>query len=370
MGETSGARIVPVMLAIGFLLAGCASSGPQFGDNRHAHYQVGRPHYTVAAYQVNGVWYHPKVDYQYDQTGTASWYGPGFDRQATADGEIYDMNQLSAAHKTLPLPSMVEVTNLQNGRSLQLRVNDRGPFVGDRLIDVSRRSAQLLGFETTGTTPVRVRILKDESIQVAAAAMRGELGAVAVAEAPHVIRTAALTAAPRVAPRPAIQLAAGVPPSLRAAEVIAGPLPQHVAPPQLAPPQAAPQEAALLPVAPPGAMSASRPALAASARRYWPTLISPAHAETLHTRMAAALAPAKNPRRIFIQAGAFAVPENAQRVRARIASLGSVKIVPPAGNGGALYRVRLGPVGSEAEAARLLGRVIGSGYSGARVITE
>jgi len=211
MGATLDARILLVILAIGFLLAGCVSSGPQSSDH-HRRFRVGQPNYTVAPYQVNGVWYYPRADYNYDETGTASWYGPGFDGHATSDGEIYDMNQLSAAHKTLPLPSVVAVTNLHNGRELRLRVNDRGPFVGDRVIDVSRRAAQLLGFEMVGTTPVRVRILKQESIQVAEAAMRGETGATMVAQAP-------IQAAP--APRPPTQLAMAAPPSLRASEVVA-----------------------------------------------------------------------------------------------------------------------------------------------------
>src|SRR5712691_2355013 len=184
MGAGAHARILPVVgiVALGFVLSGCASSGPQFGAH-HARYRVGHPSYRVEPYQVKGVWYTPKVDYDYDETGTASWYGPGFDRQPTADGEIYDMNQVSAAHKTLPLPSIVEVTNLQNGRALRVRVNDRGPFVDGRLIDMSRRSAQLLGFEGSGTAPVRVKIIKDESVRVAEAAMRGEFGGVAVAQA-------------------------------------------------------------------------------------------------------------------------------------------------------------------------------------------
>jgi rare lipoprotein A len=357
MGATLRARVLPLIVAVGFVLTGCAASGPPFSDNRHARHQVGVPHYTVAPYQVNGVRYYPKADYSYDETGTASWYGPGFDRHATADGEIYDMNQLSAAHKILPLPSMVEVTNLQNGRALRLRVNDRGPFVGDRLIDVSRRSAQLLGFETSGTTPVRVRIIKDESIQVAAAAMRGELGAVAVAQAAPVVRTASVAAAPSNRPRPVAQIAAGVPPSLRAAKVIAGPIPSEARPQETAAPRAPPPE------------PASRPALAAAPRRYWPTLIAPAHAETLHLPRATTLARSKSAGRIFVQAGAFAVPANAQRVRARIAALGSAEIVPATG-GGALYLVRLGPLANKAQAARLLGKVMGSGYPGARVITE
>ena len=372
MGAGSRARTLPLagIVALGFVLAGCASSGPQLGEH-HARYRVGHPSYRAEPYQVKGVWYTPKVDYNYDETGTASWYGPGFDRQPTADGEIYDMNQVSAAHKTLPLPSIVEVTNLQNGRALRVRVNDRGPFVDGRLIDMSRRSAQLLGFEGSGTAPVRVKIIKDESIRVAQAAMRGELGAVAVAQAAPtygttpVARTAPAAARP-IEPQPVTQVAAAGPPSLRAAQVIGEPLP--VAPPS---PAATPAPAATPEPAP-----AYPTAVAAAPRRYWPSLIGQAHAEPLHPQIAAlatsaarpVAAPTRNSGRIFVQAGAFAVPENAQRVRARIAALGSVEIVPTSGGG--LYRVRVGPVASKAAAARLLSKVVDSGYPGARVISE
>src|SRR6266446_4284836 len=185
MGGYSHVRILPVIVALGLALAGCASSGSHFAGNRHARHPAGQPVYRIEPYQVKGVWYTPRADYSYDETGLASWYGPGFDQQLTADNEIYDMNQLSAAHKTLPLPSVVQVTNLQNGRTLRLRVNDRGPYVERRIIDLSRRAAQLLGFEMAGTTPVRVRILKDESIQVAEAAMRGQAGRVQLAAVPR-----------------------------------------------------------------------------------------------------------------------------------------------------------------------------------------
>ena len=113
--------------------------------------KVGNP------YKIAGVWYHPKEDPTYDQTGYASWYGKDFHGKATANGEVYNMNALTAAHKTLPMPSYVKVTNLANNRSIVLRVNDRGPFVGTRLIDVSRRGAQLLGFEKQGVTRVRIQ---------------------------------------------------------------------------------------------------------------------------------------------------------------------------------------------------------------------
>lgn len=115
--------------------------------------RVGRP------YEVAGRTYTPAVQPGYSQTGTASWYGPNFHGHATATGETYDQEGLSAAHPTLPLNSLVQITNLQNGREAIVRINDRGPFVGDRLIDVSRRTADVLGFETTGTTRVHVRYL-------------------------------------------------------------------------------------------------------------------------------------------------------------------------------------------------------------------
>lgn len=108
-------------------------------------------------YKVAGVWYHPKEEPYYDQTGYASWYGKDFHGKATANGEVYNMNALTAAHKTLPMPSYVKVTNLENNRSLVLRVNDRGPFVAGRLIDISRRGAQLLGFQKQGVTRVRIQ---------------------------------------------------------------------------------------------------------------------------------------------------------------------------------------------------------------------
>src|ERR1700716_2698744 len=176
-----------LLVALGFVLSACASSGPETGGGHHgAGYHRGQPSYKVgSAYQINGKWYRPRVDYGYDETGLASWYGEAFDGRATANGEIFNLNELSAAHKTLPLPSVVEVSNLRNGRSLRLRVNDRGPYVDARIIDVSRRAAQLLGFEMAGTTPVRVRILKVESIEVAQAEMRDQTGRIQLAAAPR-----------------------------------------------------------------------------------------------------------------------------------------------------------------------------------------
>jgi rare lipoprotein A len=113
-------------------------------------YRVGKP-YTIAGRE-----YTPQEDINYSEVGMASWYGDDFHGRYTANGEVFDMNSISAAHKTLPLPSYVRVTNLANRRSLVVRVNDRGPYVGDRVIDLSVKSAQLLGFHGNGLAKVKV----------------------------------------------------------------------------------------------------------------------------------------------------------------------------------------------------------------------
>ena len=121
-------------------------------------YKVGNP------YKINGKWYYPAIDYKYDEIGIASWYGPGFHGKKTANGEIFNQNVISAAHRTLPLPSIVKVTNLDNGKVLSfVRVNDRGPFAGNRIIDLSKEAAKELGFVNKGVAKVRVQILEDES---------------------------------------------------------------------------------------------------------------------------------------------------------------------------------------------------------------
>ncbi|NBC20828.1 MAG: septal ring lytic transglycosylase RlpA family protein [Alphaproteobacteria bacterium] len=110
-------------------------------------------------YSVGGATVRPQGGESYDETGIASWYGPGFDGNPTANGETFDQEAMTAAHPTLPLPSLVQVVNLDNDREVVLRVNDRGPFIDGRMIDVSRRAAEVLGFEEAGEARVRVRYL-------------------------------------------------------------------------------------------------------------------------------------------------------------------------------------------------------------------
>nr|WP_310522389.1 septal ring lytic transglycosylase RlpA family protein [Polymorphobacter sp.] len=147
-----------VSLAILLVLGACATS-----KHRSAAIpaKIGKP------YQVLGTWYYPSDDRDYDQRGIASWYGPGFHALSTANGERYNQDDVTAAHKTLPMPSFVEVENLDNGRKLTIRVNDRGPFVAGRIIDLSRRSAQLLGVDKAGTAKVRVRRVFPKESEIA-----------------------------------------------------------------------------------------------------------------------------------------------------------------------------------------------------------
>jgi rare lipoprotein A len=114
-------------------------------------YFVGKP------YQVAGRWFTPSEQPGYDKKGAASWYGEAFHRRKTSNGEYFDMNTLTAAHPTLPLPSYARVTNLENGKVIVVRINDRGPFVGTRIIDLSKRSADALGYKNRGKAAVRVQ---------------------------------------------------------------------------------------------------------------------------------------------------------------------------------------------------------------------
>jgi rare lipoprotein A len=113
-------------------------------------YKIGNP------YRVAGRWYAPREEPGYDRVGLASWYGADFHGRRTANGEIFDRHALTAAHPTLPMPSYVYVTNVENGRTLLLRVNDRGPYAHDRILDLSQAAARLLGTERQGVARVRV----------------------------------------------------------------------------------------------------------------------------------------------------------------------------------------------------------------------
>lgn len=155
-----------IVLAAAIGLSGCSSNKSAFSGKGSPKYEGSDPiprgggRYKVGnPYQIAGVTYTPREEPNYDKTGLASWYGPKFHKRMTANGEWFDMNALTAAHPTLPIPSYVRVTNLENNKSLVVRVNDRGPYAPNRIIDMSRKSAQVLDFQNQGLVKVRVQYL-------------------------------------------------------------------------------------------------------------------------------------------------------------------------------------------------------------------
>lgn len=316
-----------VFAAIVLLMAisACSIIGPSDTVNTSAGdagYKIGKP------YQINGNWYYPGEDYSYDETGIASWYGSDFHNKKTASGEVFDKNELTAAHKTLPMPSLVRVTNLDNGRSIVLRVNDRGPFSQGRVIDVSQRAAQLLGFERQGTAKVRVSILPEESRALAEAAKAGRTVDIASAQysgmqggyVPQSYNGAGSSVVNR-SELPAL------PASYRTADAGAG----ETVPPTV-----------------PGRVDG---------KRFLPDPV---------VRQLEANAD----RNIWIQAGAFTVPENAEKLKGRLAGIGSSTITPITVNGVQYHRVRLGPIQSVDQADKVLQRVMTAGANGARIVID
>ena len=163
------------------LIQGCTSSievaanlGKKYLIPKEEKKRIQKPIYKIGKkYNVGGRYYYPKKDLYYNKTGIASWYGPKFHGKLTANGEIYNQYALTAAHKTLPLPSAVKVTNLKNNKSIVLRINDRGPFVNDRIIDLSSKAADILDLKREGTGLVRVQILREKSLYLEKLAKQG-----------------------------------------------------------------------------------------------------------------------------------------------------------------------------------------------------
>src|SRR5579872_6592496 len=289
------------LLCLVLPLAGCeappesagAGTGPAVG-----RYVLGKP------YQIDGAWFYPAQDWSYDETGLAGWHEAPLRGNLTDNGEGFDPAGLTAAHHTLPLPSVVAVTNLANGRSVQLRINDRGPFAPNEIIDVSRHAAELLGFEGQSSAKVRVKILVPESVAAASAARRNgsddDKGGIAdvpkaaprdkveAQELPPVagVRVAPPPVASRQAPAP-IPLAAAAPPPAPLAQAAPPP-----APPASIHPAAAPATLAAIPSAPPPRVAATPPGA----------------------------------QQIYVQAGAFASRENALRLKSRLDPLGTVNV--------------------------------------------
>ncbi len=305
-------------------------------------YKVGNP------YQINGVWYYPKEDPNYDETGIASWYGDQFHGRATANGEIFDMNEVTAAHTTLPMPSLARVTNLENGRSIVVRVNDRGPYVNSRVIDLSRRSAQLLGFERQGTAKVRVQYLSQAPL---IGAPDGSV-AVASAQAQNQARSAG-DERPAASPRAAVE-AESLPP-----------------PPGARPAQTAQGQRRIEgQVVPAGNNSGQPGAMQILAAQNQAATTPSANPNAELASQQVQVAPVRGGQNIFVQVGAFTQHDNASRIAAAISGYGRVAITSRIVNNQEFFRVRLGPFDQVANADAALQQMLAIGQTNARIVVE
>ncbi len=340
----------PWILAVALALLVGACSTPRGGSGQAAvkgGYKIGVP------YTIRGVKYYPREDFEYDKTGLASWYGDPFHGRKTASGEIFNKWAMTAAHKTLQMPSLVEVTNLENGRKLVLRINDRGPFVSGRIIDLSRGAARKLGVEKTGVARVRVRVLKKESQRMKQLALANmNPNSVAVAARTNTVVPGQQPPTATVAANPAPG-ASGGPTALTAPP----PASQTAAPPS---PVASPVRAT-------GRRSITSENLAPP-RPVTQTAPPPPTAAAPSAKVVAP--PIVGKGSIFVQAGAFRSAANAQRLRNSLANIGQARVFPADIGGQRYYRVRLGPVASIEQGNRLLARIVNAGYPKARMIVR
>lgn len=323
-----------VLAAVGLALAGCSSSnksappkkldpfagvGSPFYPGKGqvpwggGRYHVGKP------YQVAGRWYEPREEPGYDKKGAASWYGEAFNRRKTSNGEWFDMNRLTAAHPTLPLPSYVKVTNLDNGREVIVRVNDRGPFVGTRIIDLSKRTAEVLDFKHKGKAPVRVQFigpapLNDNGSHLMA--MNKEL------DRGTPLRKMIAAANRRKGKAPAENVVAEAPP----------PAPRKAAP---QPEPAAETVAFSAEAAPPMTETAVEQAIEIN---------------------------------YYIRLGSFSSAEEAAAAREQFSAVWPVQFIELAGAEGPVYRVRLGPISNSTDAEAALIDAQSAGYGDARLV--
>ena len=269
-------------------------------------YKVGNP------YKVSGVWYYPERDLTYDDTGIGSWYGNEFAGKLTANGEIFDPELVTAAHKTLPMPSVVRVTNLDNGKSLVVRINDRGPFVAGRIIDLSREAARRIGYQDNGLARVRVQLLAEQSLRLEKLAKNGEF------------------------------------PSVDGAPSIAMPEVEAVVKPK---------------VNITAKSNTGRSAYSSANGQSALDLLS-------QSRVGEVITMPPVITQIWVQVGAFHSESSALAVLAQLETMGNGEISSLLKAGQTLHRVRLGPVQTVSEADKLLNGVMNIGFSGARIVVD
>ena len=278
---------------------------------------VAQPKYKIGnPYEIKDIWYYPKRDLTYEETGIASWYGEKFHGKLTANGEIFNKDIISAAHKTLPMPSMVRVTNLDNGNVLNVRINDRGPYIHGRIIDLSEKAADLLGFKDVGIARVRVKILVEKSLWLERSAKEGKF--------------------------PGSEIA-----SYKSLEF-------------------------------PSINSASRPkvAIIKTVTDDKEIIVKNNQNKTNFTEILASsrqgnlrkVTPQET--KVWVQIGAFASTLNANKVASKISHIYDSNITTIEHKGRILHRVRLGPTQEIEKADEILMKVFELGYNGSKIIVE
>jgi rare lipoprotein A len=324
-----------VLLAVGLAACGSGSGGKGGGGAAQiGAYKVGQP------YKIDGITYTPREDFNHAETGVASWYGPGFHGKSTANGERYDQSERTAAHRTLQMPSIVRVTNLDNGLSTVVRINDRGPFARSRVIDLSRTAAQELDIIRSGTGRVRIEQMTAESLAVKDVAIGGG------GPAEQYAAVAQVASGQRTAPaQPPVLVAASPQPVAAPAPVVQAAWPTNPRAPAV---ETAPARGS-------GGGSGG------SGGTSGPTIASLA-AVTTPSALAAS--------GFYVQTGAFATPENAERQRGAVRSYGASEISQGSAGGREVYRVRLGPYTTSDAAGIVADRLKRSGYGDARVVSD
>ncbi|MFZ5784047.1 MAG: septal ring lytic transglycosylase RlpA family protein [Pseudomonadota bacterium] len=329
-----------LLLGAGLAACGSASSGGAGSASsvqQRGAYKVGAP------YKIDGVTYVPKESFNHVETGVASWYGPGFHGKSTANGERYDQRDRTAAHRTLQMPAIVRVTNLENGRSTVVRINDRGPFSRNRVIDLSRTAAEELDIVRNGTGRVRIDQLTAESLAVKEVALAGG----GPAEQQTAVAQLASGARQAPAPQAAVQVASS---------------PAPAAPPAVTAQPAATQVVAAQ-VVTTQAVWPGAPARPAPQEQQGLTVASlAAHGAPVASSLGSG--------GFYVQTGAFSTAQNAERQRDLIRSYGASEISHASAGGREIYRVRLGPYTTSDAAGIVADRLKRSGYGDARVVSD
>ncbi len=313
-------------------------------------YHVGKP------YRIAGKTYVPRDNPNYTATGLASWYGAAFHGRQTANGEVYDMNALTAAHPTLPLPSYVRVTNLENGRSVVVRVNDRGPFAHNRIIDVSKATAQVLDFQKKGTVKVRVDYVRQAGLEGSS-----DRALLATLTGPGIRSNGG--ALPKVGLRGHIQLAAAPAPRIRNGHVFDATLK----------PMAAGSPLSIVPAYAPADTQPDliKPLIMSAGFAH---SFAPAKPASAAHAAAASLAGGSVEQavaaRVTVQVGTFGNADNARRAADALGAYGKVDLATSSRSDGRRLQIVRVTVADAAKAQRVIDAAAAHGLRGAFVVSR